>query len=98
MTSKRPPLELPRPTEAADGEAVVADDDDGSRALLVAVLRRNGFDASEARNGNELVERVEVLRREGSGALVVVSDISMPECDGIQAARRIGAVRNAMGI
>ena len=72
-----------------DGEAIVADDDDDSRTLLVTVLRRDGFEASEARNGNELVDRVEALRREGRDALVVVSDIGMPDCSGVQAAQRL---------
>jgi CheY-like chemotaxis protein len=68
--------------------AVVADDDDDYRALIVAALERDGFEAIEARDGDELVDRVESLHREGKG-LVVVSDIGMPHCDGVQAARRL---------
>jgi CheY-like chemotaxis protein len=92
MTHNRPRPERRSPGEAAAAEsdwAVVADDDDDSRALLIAVLRRDGFEASEARDGNELVECFEALRREGHDAQFVVSDISMPECDGVQAARRL---------
>ena len=89
MAGKHPPLEPRSPRETADVRAVVADDDDDNRALFVAVLRRDGFEASEVRNGNELVECVTALRRDGGDALVVISDVNMPECNGIQAARRL---------
>jgi CheY-like chemotaxis protein len=89
MASKHPPVESFLPPETAEVRAVVADDDDDNRALFVAALRRDGFEASEVRNGNELVDRVATLRREGRDALVVVSDVCMPECDGIQAATRL---------
>jgi CheY-like chemotaxis protein len=92
MTKKRPTRQARFRSESADTPralAVVADDDDDTRALLVAALRRDGFETSEARNGNELVERVEVLHRKGRDAQIVVSDIGMPECDGVQAARRL---------
>ena len=89
MAGKHPVMEPCSPRETADVRAVVADDDDDNRALFVAVLRRDGFEASEVRNGNELVDRVAALQRESCDALVVVSDVCMPECDGIQAATRL---------
>jgi CheY-like chemotaxis protein len=89
MTPRRPPPEARPAEESVDMEAVVADDDDDNRALFVAALRRVGFTASEARNGNELVACVDALRRQGRHATVVVSDIGMPECDGVEAARRL---------
>jgi CheY-like chemotaxis protein len=92
MTKRLPPREPRSPTKSGSTErdwAVVADDDDDTRTLFVSALRRNGFEAREACNGNELVERVEALHREGHDAQIVVSDIGMPECDGVQAARRL---------
>ena len=62
--------------------AIVADDDDDTRALIAAALRRAGFEVSEASNGRELVSSFAALLPSPS---VVVSDIGMPEVDGIAA-------------
>lgn len=97
MASKHP-VESREPHGAGDVRAVVADDDDDNRALFVAALRREGFEASEARNGNELVACVECLRREGRGALVVISDICMPECSGVEAATRLRRLSRTLPI
>jgi CheY-like chemotaxis protein len=99
MTPQLPPLE-PRFTDRSNDvdRAVVADDDDDTRALLLMALRRDGFEASEARNGNELLECVEALHRQGHDAQVVVSDIGMPECDGVEAARRLREISRTLSI
>ncbi len=68
--------------------ALVADDDDDSRALLATVLRRAGFEVVEACDGDELIARYSALSSR-SGPTVVVSDIGMPGCDGISATQRL---------
>jgi CheY-like chemotaxis protein len=68
---------------------VLAENDDDARALVADTLRRLGFAVLEARDGNELLEHVKRLRDGGRTVALVLSDISMPGCDGIEATRRL---------
>jgi CheY-like chemotaxis protein len=73
-------------TSSVDGwYALVADDDDDFRTLVSAALRRAGYQVCEARDGEELVERYAALRILTKQHLVVVSDITMPGRDGVDA-------------
>jgi DNA-binding response OmpR family regulator len=67
---------------AAAWHALVADDDDDTRTLMSSALRRAGFDVRESSNGEELVSCFAALT---PARTLVVSDIGMPKCDGIQA-------------
>jgi CheY-like chemotaxis protein len=69
--------------------ALVADDDDDMRSLLVTLLQRVGFEVIEASDGEELLSRFWDLQADGGSRLLVVSDIDMPRCDGIEATRRL---------
>lgn len=69
--------------------ALVADDDDDMRSLLVTLLQRVGFEVIEASDGEELLNRFRDLQADGGSRLLVVSDIDMPRCDGIEATRRL---------
>jgi CheY-like chemotaxis protein len=62
--------------------ALVADDDDDYRLLVANALRRAGFAVLEHANGKELVASYEAL---SPARPLIVSDIAMPECDGIAA-------------
>ena len=62
--------------------ALVADDDEDMRLLIAAAFRRAGFEVHEASNGTELVA---AFTAHATARTVVVSDIGMPECDGIAA-------------
>ena len=62
--------------------ALVADDDEDMRVLIAAAFRRAGFEVHEASNGMELVA---AFSAHATARTVVVSDIGMPECDGIAA-------------
>ena len=80
-------LELP---PGATWHALVADDDDDTRTLIAGALRRAGFDVRESCNGEELVDCFAALATGNgtkleSGHTIVVSDIGMPKCDGIEA-------------
>jgi DNA-binding NtrC family response regulator len=64
---------------------LLAEDDAAMRALLACRLRRAGFEVVEAGNGTEALQRL-AQGRIGSPGLavdVVVSDVRMPGCDGI---------------
>lgn len=67
------------------GLAVVADDDDDARALVANLLRHLGLQVFEACDGSELIARVHELVGGDEEVTLVISDIGMPECDGIAA-------------
>lgn len=63
---------------------LVIDDDDAIRALLATVLRRRGYIADLARNGEEGLERIAATRY----ALVVL-DMRMPRVSGYEVLERL---------
>jgi DNA-binding NtrC family response regulator len=77
---------------------VIADDDDDCRRLLAGALRRDGFEVFEARDGDELIGRVTALRSRGHVVNAVVSDIGMPNCDGLHAMRKLRTASRALPI
>jgi CheY-like chemotaxis protein len=58
-------------------QILVADDDDATRAMIGATLRRNGYDVLEARDGSEALQSM----RSESPDLVVL-DLMMPVVSG----------------
>src|SRR5712671_7646823 len=81
-------LSGPRPGEVTEGSgsALVVDDDDGVRRTTGRVLTALGYDVAEAESGREALRFLEAKLFD-----VVVSDISMPEMDGIRLLREIRA-------
>lgn len=71
--------------------ALVADDDDDMRALVSVALLRAGFEVLEVPNGRLLVEAFEALSEGDRARALVISDIGMPEMDGIAATRVLRA-------
>src|SRR4051794_29215309 len=61
---------------------LVADDDDDTLTLMSSALRRAGFEVSESTNGEELVASFASVT---ASRTLVVSDIGMPKCNGIEA-------------
>jgi DNA-binding response OmpR family regulator len=58
------------------------------RVVIVQMLRREGFDVLEARDGVELVEQVARIQRDdGSGPELLLTDVRMPRRSGIDALR-----------
>ena len=82
-------LEMPcrRPCGAANGSVMnrilLAEDDNDMRAFLVKALERAGYQVIDYDNGASAYER---LREEPFSLLL--TDIVMPEMDGIELARR----------
>ena len=58
---------------------LVADDDDGVRAGLVANLELEGYDVSEAHDGGQAMQMIAASRYE-----LIVSDVVMPSATGIE--------------
>jgi DNA-binding NtrC family response regulator len=69
------------PTRAA--QIIVADDDPDMRELLAQVLRSDGHEIAEARNGDELFQRLGSFWARGSEPDLVISDVRMPGCTGL---------------
>jgi two-component system chemotaxis response regulator CheY len=66
--------------------ALIVDDSNTIRMLVGDVLRRLGFKTLEAKTGVEALELV------GSAIHLIVSDINMPEMDGITLVQRLRAI------
>jgi CheY-like chemotaxis protein len=66
---------------------LVAEDDDTLRRLITAVLRDDGYEVIEASDGLALLDGIgEAVARYGGGkraVSLIVSDIRMPELDGL---------------
>lgn len=69
---------------ASRGKVLIADDDALVRGALVRSLTATGYDVSAAANGSEATELLDESQFEA-----IVSDIAMPEIDGIQLLKAI---------
>ncbi len=63
---------------------LIVDDDAEMRALLLDVLRNDGFDVVEAKDGTEAVLALRARKFD-----VILMDMQMPVLDGYQATRRL---------
>lgn len=69
-------------------KALVADDDDDTRTLFARCLRGVGFSVLEAADGEQLMDVFgSTWASNPAQQLVVISDIGMPERNGIEATR-----------
>ncbi|WP_157773397.1 response regulator [Brachybacterium vulturis] len=78
---------------------VLADDHPLFRSGVRAVLETAGHQVvAEAGTGDEAVEAVEHLLREGRRADVVLMDLRMPGTDGVEATRRLSSAREPVPV
>ena len=77
--------------------AVIADDDEGCRALLASWLSELGFVVHASRDGVELVDRLDGLERDGllRRPFLVVTDVDMPRQNGLDA---VGVIRRRFAL
>jgi DNA-binding response OmpR family regulator len=71
---------------------LVAEDDEEMRRMLAGALRHEGYAVEEARDGNELLDKVRSSVRSGDGGApvdLVVSDIRMPGRSGLDVLRSV---------
>src|SRR5262249_233296 len=83
----------PRTPRTACLSVVLAEDDLEMRRLLAEALRRDGHEVIEAKNGSELLERLDsaATRQERIG--LVITDVRMPGLTGLQALDWLQRVR-----
>jgi two-component system, cell cycle sensor histidine kinase and response regulator CckA len=84
-------ITLPSPTEQSRGETIlVVEDETTLRRLLCLSLERRGYKVYAARDG---AEAVEIFRQQPGAIHLVVSDVMMPQMDGIELKRKVVALR-----
>jgi DNA-binding NtrC family response regulator len=64
--------------------SLIVDDDPSIRTYIRAILERERFETVEAGTGKQ---GLDILRERGSAIHLIVSDIHMPEVDGLSFAR-----------
>jgi two-component system sensor histidine kinase/response regulator len=69
--------------------ALCVDDNNANRVILGETLSSRGAEVVEARSGIEAIELIRVASLEGRPYRIVLLDMSMPEMDGLEVARRI---------
>jgi len=68
---------------SAGGPILVVDDDADIRSALEMLLSYEGFDVWTAKNGREALRRIELEREKEAGPSLVLTDVKMPEIDGL---------------
>jgi DNA-binding NtrC family response regulator len=89
---KADPKDPTRTPPLAGMTILLAEDDANLRAMLAIVLRREGHRVVELRNGAELRERLDGAFPAGEAppeSLLVISDLRMPEADGLSLLRDV---------
>jgi len=69
---------------SARARILVADDEPNLRRVLSAILMRDGYQVVQATNGAEALERL------NDEVDVVITDLKMPEVDGMEVLRQVG--------
>jgi CheY-like chemotaxis protein len=89
MTSLVHPFALEREeeTSSAKGRALIVDDDPTNRAILEALLKREGYQTTTAIDGLQAVQFFSEVQPD-----IVFMDVMMPEMDGYEATTRIKAL------
>ena len=89
-----PHVGTPAPADA-EGLVLLVEDEAQVRSVARRMLERAGYEVLEARHG---ADALEVLQRVGSRVAVVVTDVRMPELDGIALAARLAAEHPALPV
>lgn len=80
------------PEQRPFSRILIVDDEESIRTVLRLSLRRDGFDVREAQNGREALELIPTWAPD-----VVLSDLLMPEMDGIELLRQAKAADDTIG-
>lgn len=77
---------------------LLADDDEDVRSVVALSFREQGFIVHEAADGAQLLARARTLLQRGGRIALVLSDINMPDPDGLQATRQLLALEPRLHI
>lgn len=94
-----PVRSLPAPAEHGDfrgaGRVLLADDEPAVRRMAQRILERMGFEVHTAADG---AEALELFRAAPGSFCALVSDITMPRCNGVDAALAMRALRPTLPV
>ena len=68
---------------------LLVDDSTTIRTSAASCLRKAKYQVTEAVNGLDALEKLEILRAHGENVSLVLTDLNMPEMDGITLIRRL---------
>ncbi|MBM3465199.1 MAG: response regulator, partial [Armatimonadetes bacterium] len=71
-------------TNSAKKKILITEDDGFLRDLTSIVLRKQGYEVAQARDGEEALEVVPTLMPD-----LILMDVNMPDVDGFTVARRL---------
>ena len=74
---------------------MIVDDEEPVRRMLRLLLKMNGFRVLLASSGNDALR---ICARFGRSIDLMITDIQMPELDGVHLARLVGSVRPGMPV
>jgi two-component system, response regulator, stage 0 sporulation protein F len=77
---------------------VVGEDDAEMRRLVVQALRRDGYDVGEAGDGTTLLALLHDRAARGEHIDLVISDIRMPGCTGLQVLERLRSANDRVPV
>jgi two-component system, cell cycle sensor histidine kinase and response regulator CckA len=77
-----PDKDKPAPALWGSGSILVVEDEDMVRSVAERALARQGYQVRTAANGDEALELLEQVEKEGGGFDLLISDVMMPVMDG----------------
>jgi CheY-like chemotaxis protein len=78
-------MELEAPTKPHANVVVLAEDDDDTRQLIAAFLRRDGYEVVEVEDGGALDFFLNAMyAQDKERPALILSDIRMPGCNGLE--------------
>lgn len=81
--------DLKQEVPVGDETILIAEDDDAVRDFTVALLRSQGYQVFEARNGGEALRLIKGFSQEGTHIDLLITDVIMPQINGRELAEKI---------
>ncbi len=94
-----PAAEPPPAVESMRGlRVLVVDDNITNRRVLRGILKQWGVESAEASNGEEALQALEAAARGEAAFDLVLTDMQMPEMDGLQLSERIRSAQHLSAV